>query len=1068
MSMQGAGPTPEPSGAATVGRAGLTLLDGVSWCGSQVPGERAHALLAALALYSRRGLAATRLVEEIWGDEPPAHPGKALQVLVSRVRAQTHTELVVRTETGYRLGVPDAEVDAHVLRDLVAAARQTLDDGDAVHARRLAEAALAVPMGEEPADPDSGPLARLRADARRSAEVARLVLGTALSILGEHAAALALLEDTLAVRPGDEAVLAPLLRTEAAVRGVPLALDRYERHRRAVRARLGTDPGEPLQRLHAELLAHDAPVREGILFDASPLVGRSDDVAAVRAMLQGSRVVSITGPGGLGKTRLAHVVGRLAEQPVVHFVELAGVTSPEGVVVEVASALEVRDAVTGIGVHAPARNADLRSRIIERIGAAPALLILDNCEHVVDAVADLVAVLVSHTRELKVLTTSRAPLGVAAERAYPLPQLGRADAATLFAERATAARPGVALEPDLVRGVVERLDGLPLAIELAAAKVRVMSVEEISRRLEDRFALLRGGGRDAPRRHRTLLAVIDWSWNLLKEPERVALRRLSVFRDGFSLDAAAAVLSGTVDALTAVEHLVEQSLLAVHESGHVRYRLLETVREFGRVQLVDAGEVELAEHALRRWATGFCDGMAEQLSGRGQIDCMRLLRSEEGNLSDVLRRAVADGDRDTVVVLADALGRFWSIEGSHPKLISVAGGIVEVLDGYRPPAALGDRFRGTLCSLLANSLVFGGSTADWASRELARVGASSADRETAALATVLLAITSDDAPRDGQVLGALCASDDGAVARIALHWTSHALENSGDIQGAIAAASAARDRCDETQGPWARAALDAQLAGLSTQAGDLVTAERHARRALEPLAELQAFEDHAQVKALLALCDMKAGRLEAAERAFEDIADEQSRRWIIGGALVVCTGRAELAFARAEHERGLRLYREAFAAMLGLRFPGLEQSRRVEPWVLYSQAGALAAHARHGRGDEGMDLNESLLPRCLEVLAEDYAFLDYPVTGAAFYAVALWQLTRPDAVPGAGTDRAVRLLALADRFSYNRMLPCLDWECAAAVADQLAPGRLASCRAELAGRAAPELRADARRLLTEL
>ena len=238
------------------------------------------------------------------------------------------------------------------------------------------------------------------------------------------------------------------------------------------------------------------------------------------------------------------------------------------------------------------------------LGQSPSLLVLDNCEHLIEGVAELVAFLVSTTAELRVLTTTRAPLAIASERVYLLGQLEVSDAAQLFCERALAARPTVRLADDVVASIVSRLDGLPLAIELAAAKVRAMSVEEIDERLENRFALLRGGDRSAPDRHQTLLAVIDWSWNLLDDGERRALRRLALFHDGFSLEAAREVLGG--DAVDAVQGLVDQSLLSVRETPTgLRYRMLETVREFGRMQLVDAGEEGEARDALRRWATAY-------------------------------------------------------------------------------------------------------------------------------------------------------------------------------------------------------------------------------------------------------------------------------------------------------------------------------------------------------------------------------------------------------------------------------------------------------------------------------
>jgi predicted ATPase len=219
--------------------------------------------------------------------------------------------------------------------------------------------------------------------------------------------------------------------------------------------------------VYSELLAADRPVREGLQFEATSLVGRDEDIRALRATVREARVTSILGPGGLGKTRLAHLLGREAEQPVVHFVELVGVSSPDDVVGEVGSALGVRDSVSGRRVLTAEQRKDVRGRIAQVLDQAPTLLILDNCEHVVSAVADLVAYLVVTCSRLRVVTTTRAPLAIPAERVFPLGQLSEDAATDLFVQRASAARPGVALHDKSVRRVVRRLDGLPLAIELA-------------------------------------------------------------------------------------------------------------------------------------------------------------------------------------------------------------------------------------------------------------------------------------------------------------------------------------------------------------------------------------------------------------------------------------------------------------------------------------------------------------------------------------------------------------------------------------------------------------------------
>ena len=433
----------------------------------------------------------------------PANPAKALQVVVSRARSQTAPEVVTRTDHGYRLGLPPDAVDALVLRDAVVGAARpraatTWSAPATWPARPLPSRRRAAPAtGRSAAPRRCRPTSRHRDRGPRAG----------LSGLGDHDEALALLAQTGRRGRGQRGRAAALDRGRARRAA---ALEAYERHRADLADRLGVDPGPALQALHAELLAADRPVREGLRFEATSLVGRDDDIRALRAVVREARVTSILGPGGLGKTRLAHLLGREAEQPVVHFVELVGVSSPEDVVGEVGSALGVRDSVSGRRVLTPDQRNDVRARIAQLLDQAPTLLILDNCEHVIEAVADLVAFLVATCRQLRVVTTTRAPLAIAAERVFPLGQLADDAAADLFRQRASSARPGVARGRGRAH-VVRRLDGLPLAIELAAAKVRVMSVEDIARRLDDRFTLLRGGDRSAPDRHQTLLAVIDWS-----------------------------------------------------------------------------------------------------------------------------------------------------------------------------------------------------------------------------------------------------------------------------------------------------------------------------------------------------------------------------------------------------------------------------------------------------------------------------------------------------------------------------------------------------------------------------
>ena len=504
---------------------------------------------------------------------------------------------------------------------------------------------------------------------------------------GDGAEALPLLEASLAGNPDDEGCLADVLRAEAQVRGVPAALARFASYAARIREDLGASPGPDLARLHAELLAREAPVRQGLKYDATPLVGRDDDVAGIRGLLESSRVVSIVGAGGLGKTRMAHLVGRLSEQPVVHFVELAGVTSAEGVLPEVAGALGVRESVTS--VRTAQLRADLRGRVAEQLSGPPTLLILDNCEHLVDAVADLVAFLVATTDATSVLTTTRAPLGIAAEKVYLLPQLGSQDAVELFHQRARSARSDARLDDDEVTALVDRLDGLPLAIELAAAKVRVMSVAEIARRLEDRFLLLSGRDRSAPDRHQTLEAVIAWSWNLLGDDDQQALRTLAMFPDGFSLDGAEALLGR--DPLPSLIELVDQSLLVVREGATLRYRFLETVREYGLKQLEATGETRAVRERLQQWAVLLARELVDRLFSPDQVETMGRIRAEAGNLAGVMRTAIDAEDAVTVVPLVGVLAGFWTIEGDHLGVLQVAREVIDLVAAAPQP---GPRARG--------------------------------------------------------------------------------------------------------------------------------------------------------------------------------------------------------------------------------------------------------------------------------------------------------------------------------------------------------------------------------------
>ncbi|MCL2780120.1 MAG: transcriptional regulator [Actinomycetia bacterium] len=965
----------------------LRVLDEVSWEGAPVPGERSQALLRALVEAGRRGLGEQALIEEIWTDDPPANPAKALQVVVSRARAATAPESIERTAHGYRLALAAQDVDAWALRP------------EGLRLAAEGRYLQALPLLERASEQ-----ARERASGR--------------------------------ARPDDE-VMAALLRAIAQARGVPAALERYEDYRETLADSLGVDPSPALRALHAELLARDRPVRSGLRFDADALIGRDADLAAVAGMVRAARVVSIVGVGGLGKTRLAHVVGRQAEQPVVHFVELAGVTAPDGVALAVADSLGVRESV--VARNRPLRDGggDVLARIVDAVGAAPTLLILDNCERLVAALADLVSALLARTPALRVLTTSRAPLGLAAERVYLLPELSVDDGAALFVRRATAARPGVHLDPNAVRTLVTRLDGLPLAIELAAAKVRVLSVAEIERRLDNRFALLRGGSRDAPERHQTLFAVIDWSWNLLLEQQRVALRRLSVFADGFGMDGAQAVIGpGAFESVTA---LVDQSLITVADADPVRFRLLETVREFGRMQLADAGDDAEAARRLREWAVGLADAAASRLFSVDQVATMARLRSEEGNLLDVLRRALADADVAAVVRIFAALTGYWTIEGSQLNVVDLVRRVEDLIVPALDIAGQDDAWRTALIFIITNRMVFSRGGADEVIARLRALGPGATDPRVQANVRVVLALVGPREPGSppdadeagsgrgslstGQLAELLSLTDDTdpIVARVALSWASVMLENTGDLAGARAAAERVLALADDSDGPWAKAVSAAQLASFAMQAGDITQARRHAAAALPLLTQLGAWDDVAQTKTMLALIAIRLGELAEAERILAEVARGEASQSIFGGTVIRLAGHAELLLARGQTDAGLAAYREAVAALRNRWLPGVDLPAAYAPWAVFPDAASIAAHCRVGRADEVRAARDELRAVLIDLLGDPDEFIDYPLLGCGLFALGVWEL-----VAGGSREAGRELLGCAVAFAYNRIVPSLD------------------------------------------
>jgi predicted ATPase/DNA-binding SARP family transcriptional activator len=1056
----------------------LNLLEDVRWRGKPVVGDRPRALLAALAGRGCRPVPAADLIELVWGDETPLNAVKSLQVLVSRARNACGAEAIVTDGTGYRLGAAPDEVDSARLSALVRDASGALGR-DAFAAAALAREALEL-TDRLPGvgDGETGPLAKVRRTAAGDAAAARVILARASSRTGAHEDALPALERGHAERPEDEPLLADLLHSEAVVRGPAAALERFARYQRDLRERLGADPGELLQRVHRSLLALDRPVRRGVRYDATTLVGRDGDLERLRVLLDGSRVVSVVGAGGLGKTRLAHAIARTAAEPAVYVVELAGVTSPDDVAGEVGSALGVRDSVSGRRVLTTVQRADVRTRIAQLLGQSPGLLVLDNCEHLIEAVAGLVAFLVSATADLRVLTTSRAPLAIAAERVYLLGELDAGDSARLFSERAVAARPSVQLTEELVTSIVTRLDGLPLAIELAAARVRTMPLEEIDRRLEDRFVLLRGGDRSAPDRHQTLFAVIDWSWNLLNGAERRALCRLALFHDGFTLEAAEAVLGG--DAVEAVRGLVDQSLLSVreHPAGG-RYRMLETVREFGLRRLAGAHEEAAARATQRRWAAAYACAHGAGLASRDQFAAVDALGAEEINLADELRGALADGDRCSLVQLLAALGLFWTIRGEHGRLLVLAEAVADALHDWQPPPDLVDNTCAAVAVTLSNALMASAMSSGRLRATLQRLAGGTAQPHLLGLMRLLLAYDPADTESDAFVcrLERLADSDDRHTALAASLWLTHLRENASDAVGAARAAQRTLALARDDDGPWSTAMPRNMLAQLTMHLGDRTGAVEHARAALPVMRRLGASDDEIQLRSLLALCAIADGRLAEAEEELDRIDRIGDVTAVFGAGAMRQVCRAELALASGDHAAGLRAHREAAARMRAMRIPGVAATG-LEPWVLFGDSVALSAHAHYATGDDeahGLGLFRACRENAVRVFGVPPGpQFDYPAAGHVLFGLGAWAvLRRPvsdepvsnECVP---PEVALRLLALADRFGYNRSMPTMMWDRIVPAAEESAPGQIAEFQAQYRDRQPPGLVTEARRLAERL
>ncbi|GAA0394868.1 SARP family transcriptional regulator [Acrocarpospora corrugata] len=631
-----------------------------------IPGLKVRALLADLLVHEGRTVSVDRLVDDLWGDDAPANPAGALQVKVSQLRRALDEaepgarELVVSHSPGYALRTGLETVDAARFTQLTTQAQDSADPRTVV---ALLGDALALWRGTAFADFADDEFTRpaiARLDEQRLAALEQWA--EARLELGEHSLLAGELADLTARHPLRERLRAAHIRALYMAGRQSEALADYADLRDRLADELGLDPSPELVALHQAILNQDPAlstvpgIRTNLPEPLSDLIGRENAVTEVSTLLEKARLVTLTGSGGVGKTRLALETARgMAFPDGVWLVELAalnGSCTAEAIM----AALEIHDS-----------SGEPQDRLIGALRARNLLLVLDNCEHVIDDVAKLADALLRAAPQVRILATSQEALSLPGESVWSVPPLDvpsptadlaaldQSSAVRLFVARATAAARDFTLDTDTAPAVAmlcRRLDGIPLALELAATRVRALGVHGLVARLDDRFRLLATGHRGAPPRQQTLTAMIDWSWELLTDPERIVLRRLAIHADGCTLEAAEAVCA-TPDVLDLLPRLVDRSLVAVaHGPDGPRYRLLESVAAYCVDRMREADEYPELQARHRAYYTDLAEQAQPHLYGPAQRDWLRRLDAEAANF----RTAVN-------LRLVNALTWYWFLRG---------------------------------------------------------------------------------------------------------------------------------------------------------------------------------------------------------------------------------------------------------------------------------------------------------------------------------------------------------------------------------------------------------------------
>ncbi|MFI9592688.1 ATP-binding protein [Nonomuraea sp. NPDC052265] len=890
-----------------------------------VGGVMVRALLARLALAQGETVPVGTLVEDLWEERARGGTVNALHGLVHRLRrALGEAGVLERAAGGYRLHVRAEDVDACRFEETARRGGRELASGTARRAGSLLEEALALWRGDALADVREAPFAGAAAPRLEELRVAAVEDRFEAKLrLGRHDDVLADMAAMATVHPLRERLAGLRMRALHAAGRRSDALAVFEQVRGTLAEELGVDPSERLRDTHLAVLRGEleSPEAEQSRPEAlrgrlpAPLtsfVGRADELRLLAGSLETSRLVTVVGPGGAGKTRLAVEAAsrhRAHRRGRVWLVLLAGVSTADGLPEAVLGTLSLAD------VHPSGTPLE---RVVNLLAGDEGVLVLDNCEQISGLVAEFAGHLLERLPYLTVLATSREPLEVMGETLCRLGPLGlppahadaaqaaESDAVRLFHDRATAVQPGFAMDAPSTSAVVDivrRLDGLPLALELAAARLRTMSAQQIAQRLDDRFRLLSTGNRAAQPRQQTLHAVIEWSWELLTDQERVLARRISIFPGRTGIAAIEAVCSdGTLPAAEVaylLDSLVGKSI--VERAGDA-YRMLETIRAHSADKLRLAGE---AETVLRGFVRHFAElaGEHEQLlRSHEQARALALFQAEYDNLMLALHTAVDTGDAHAAARLLGPLYWYWVVLRYDARADAYVARVAAFGDALPSDA----RAAFTAIHLVAGE---GGPIRDPERLraiidDCARTGAL---RRHPMLLTIVLPMAAMIGPEelvDREIARVRGGSDRWAIACTLMIEAMRHRER-GDRENSATAIAAALRAFEETGDRWWTAKALYGLAQIHAADGEHERAIAAYERTIAIAADLGS-QDEVSARLGLAAARMRAGDLTGAGH---DIDAAERAAWERGQPILeidVLGSRAELYRRRGETERAGR------------------------------------------------------------------------------------------------------------------------------------------------------------------